>query len=180
MYRAVRLADDQKDLLHFLWKENLRQPFQHYRMTRLTFGVSASSFLANMVLRQSAIEHLENHPQEAQVALDCVYVDDDLMGANSTHEVQLRRELHDLFDQEGFKLQKWKSSEGDVLTSIPEDLNGMKGKQEIHHKDVYIKVLGVEWNVVSDSFRPVISCYKDSEPLTKRVLVSNIARLLMF
>ena len=31
--------------------------------------------------------------------------------------------------------------------------------------------------MVSDSFRPVISCYKESEPSTNRVLVSNIACL---
>ena len=76
--------------------------------------------------------------------------------------INLRRELHDLFDQGGFKLQKWNSSERDVLASIPENLKDMKRKQEICHKDEYTKVLGVEWNVVSDSFLPVISCYKES------------------
>ena len=84
-------------------------------MTRLTFGVSASSFTANMVLRQNALEHLETQSQAARVALDCFYVDNGLTGADSIHEaIHLRRELHDLFDQGGFKLQKWKSSERDV------------------------------------------------------------------
>ena len=50
-------------------------------------------------------------------------------------------------------------------------------RQEIHHQDEYTKVLGVEWNVVPDCFRPVISSSEVSEPLTKQVLVSNIARL---
>ena len=79
------------------------------------------------------------------MALNCFYVDDDLMGADSIHEaIHLRNELHDLFDQVGFKLQKWISSERDVLASIPENLKDMKGKQEICHKDEYTKVLGVE------------------------------------
>ena len=53
MYRAVKLADDQKDLHRFVWREDPKQSFQHYRMTRLTFGVSASSFAANEALRKN-------------------------------------------------------------------------------------------------------------------------------
>ena len=92
-------------------------------MTRLTFGISASSFAANMALRQNALNHSETHPQAAKVALDCFYVDDCLMGADSTNEaIQLRRELNALFDKRGFKLRKWMSSDSDVLASIPDDL----------------------------------------------------------
>ena len=106
------------------------------------------------------------------------YVDDGLMGADSINEaIQLRKESQNLFKQGGFELKKWKSSEEEVLASIPEELRDVNGKQEICHKDEYTKVLGVEWNMVTDSFRPEISCYKDNELLTKRVLVSNIARL---
>ena len=66
MYRAVRLADDQKDLHRFLWRETPTQPLGHHRMTRLTFGVSASSFAANMALRQNALEHIKTYPQAAR------------------------------------------------------------------------------------------------------------------
>ena len=50
VYQAVKLAGDQKHLHWFLWREDPKQSFQHHRMTRLTFGVSASSFAANMAL----------------------------------------------------------------------------------------------------------------------------------
>ena len=92
MYRAVRLTDNQKDLHRFLWRENPRQQLQDYRMTRLTFGVSASSFAANMALRQNALNHAETHPQAARAALESFYVDDGLMGADSIRgAIQLRR-----------------------------------------------------------------------------------------
>ena len=178
MYRAVRLPDDQKDLHRFLWRDNPRKKIMDYRMTRLTFGVSASSFAANMALRQNALSQLEVRPQAARVALESFYVDDGLFGADSTHEaVQLREEIQELFKSGGFKLRKWKSSEREVLASVPEDLRDTGLKQEIHHPDEYTKVLGVEWNMVSDCFRPVIASSEGREPLTKRVLVSNIARL---
>lgn len=100
------------------------------------------------------------------------------MGADLIEEaIHLRKEVQQLFDQGGFKLQKWASSERDVSASIPESLKDIKRKQEICRKDEYTKILGVEWNVVSDSFCLVISCYKESESLTKRAIVSNIACL---
>ena len=101
-----------------------------------------------MVIRKNALEHLETHPQAARVALNCFYVDYSLIGEDSIDEaIHLRKKLHDLFDQGGFKLQKWESSERDVMASIPENLKGVKGKQEICLKDEYTKVLGVEWNM---------------------------------
>ena len=131
-----------------------------------------------MALRKNAQEHLDSHPQTAQMALSCFYVDDGLMCTNSIHEaIQLQRELQDLFQQGGFELKKWKSSEEEPLASIPEAIKELKGEQEICYKDEYTEVLGVEWNMVSDSFCPVISCYGNDKPLTKRMLVSNIARL---
>ena len=52
-------------------------------MRRLTFGFSASSFGANMALRQNTLDYAESHPQAAQAALNAFYVDDCLMGADS-------------------------------------------------------------------------------------------------
>ena len=81
------------------------------------------------------------------------------MCADSIREAfLLLKESQNLFKQGGFELKKWKSSEEEVLAIIPEELRDVKGKQEIRHKDKYTKVLGVEWNMVTDCFRPEISC----------------------
>ena len=61
MYREVRLPNNQKDLHSFVWREDPKQPMVDYRMTRLTFGLSASSYAANMALRQNALDHSESH-----------------------------------------------------------------------------------------------------------------------
>ena len=112
------------------------------------------------------------------MALHCFYVDDGLMGTDTIHEaIQLWKELQDLFKQGGFELKWWKSSEKEVLASIPEEMKDIKGEQEICYKDKYTKLLGVEWNLVFGSFCPVISYYGDDKPLTKRMIVSNIAHL---
>ena len=45
MYRAVLLMKSDKDLHRFLWRDSPAEPLKDYRMTRITFGVSASSSL---------------------------------------------------------------------------------------------------------------------------------------
>ena len=76
-------------------------------MTRLTFGVSASSFAANMAMRQNALSHTVTYPQATRVALESFYVDGGLMGAESIREaIQFRRELQRLFELGGFNLRK--------------------------------------------------------------------------
>ena len=124
MYPAVLLPKEQKDLHRFLWRENPHRPVKDYCMTRLTFGVSVSSFTANMALKQNAINHRQSHPQAYQAVIKSFYVDVGLTGAYSENEaIRSREQLQDLFNLGGFKLRKWKSSSGEVLSSIPKDLN---------------------------------------------------------
>ena len=73
-------------------------------------------------------------------------------------------------------LRKWKSSEPAVLAQIPSELLDSESTQLLA-TDHFVKVLGVEWNATSDTFRPVVSSLKSIETLTKRALLSDIARL---
>ena len=49
MYRAILLTEADKDLHRFVWRDGPDEPLRDYRMTRLTFGISASSFIANVL-----------------------------------------------------------------------------------------------------------------------------------
>ena len=64
--RAVELIPPDHDLHRFIWRNSLDEPLQDYRMTRVTFGVSASSFAANMPLKQNALEFAVEYPQAAK------------------------------------------------------------------------------------------------------------------
>ena len=89
--------------------------------------------------------------------------------------IQLRKEMRHLFQLGGFLLRKWKSSERNVLASIPKNLIDLKTNKEIILEDDYMKVLGVQWNKVSVCFRPIISLPEPKRSLTKCTLVSDIA-----
>ena len=67
MYRAIELTDDDKDLHRFVWRSQPDDPLKDYRMARLTFGVSASSFTANMAVKQNAIDYSHEFPMAAEV-----------------------------------------------------------------------------------------------------------------
>ena len=51
MYREVELAVPDRDFHRFLWRSTPQQEIQDYRMTRVTFGVSASLYLAVRTLQ---------------------------------------------------------------------------------------------------------------------------------
>ena len=101
MYRAVELAPDDKDLHRFVWRSGPAEPLKDFRMT---FGVSASSFAANMSLRQNALDLAHEFPLASKAVEDNFYVDDCLTGADSIKgAIFLHDELCDLFKRGGFQ-----------------------------------------------------------------------------
>ena len=60
MYRAVLLPKTRDP----------ERPIVDYRMMRFTFGVSASLFTANMVMKQNTLENMDTHPHAVQAVLD--------------------------------------------------------------------------------------------------------------
>ena len=87
MYRAVLLPEHQRDLHQFLWREDPQQPLKNYRMTRLTFGVSASPFTEIMAMRQNALDYQKKYPLVAQAVMDNFYIDNGLDGEDSGLEL---------------------------------------------------------------------------------------------
>ena len=76
MYRAIELITDDHDLHRFVKRKNPSEPHCDYRMTRLTFGVSASSFAANMAVEQNALDYATEFPNAVKVIDQSFYVDD--------------------------------------------------------------------------------------------------------
>ena len=62
MYRAIELVPSDRDFHSFVWRSKPNQTLKNYRMTRATFGVSASCFAANMAVKQNTIELVDKYP----------------------------------------------------------------------------------------------------------------------
>ena len=149
MYRAVELTEDDKDLHRFVWRSHQDDVLKDYHMTQVTFGVSVSSFAANMALKQNAINHAYEFPKAAEVVHISFYVDDCLTGASdSKSALLLQQQLTTLFSCGGFVLRKWNSSDPSVLEKIPESLRNTHEVQTFSETDEYSRTLGIEWNLL--------------------------------
>ena len=178
MYRAVELTKRDRDLHRFIWRSDLNAPLIDYRMTRLTFGVSASSFAANMAVKQNAIDYAQGFPLAAEIVQKCFYIDDCLSGADDQQSaLSLQRQLTNLFSRGGFILRKWNSSDPSVLEEIPEELRDPNCIQTISEVNEYTKTLGIEWNVSTDEFRLTITEFLPNTTMTKRGIVSDVAKV---
>ena len=178
MYRAVELFEPDKDFHRFVWREKPGDVLTDYRMTRLTFGVSASSFAAIMSVKQNASELSDKYPLAYKAVCNSFYVDDGLTGADSvTEAIRLQQELQQSFSLGGFLLRKWTSSNPDVVKDLPADLRASKTSCALPDPNEYVKTLGIEWNSTSDHFRLTMSEWPSIDgSLSKRALVSDIAK----
>lgn len=66
MYRTIELTLPDCDLHRFVWRKTPDEPLRDYRMTRVMFGVSASSFAANMCVKQNGLDFTLEYPLAAK------------------------------------------------------------------------------------------------------------------
>ena len=178
MYREVKLSPQDKDLHRFIWRASQNSPVRDYRMTRVTFGVSASPYLAVRTLQQTANDHGEGYPNVTHHIKTSFYVDDFLGGANTPQEaISLFNNLRAVLIKGGFHLCKWRTSSSTVRQHIPNEL-----QEKCLIKDVTTpqaptpsKALGLEWDSESDTMSPSI-CVASSYNPTKRGIISDVAK----
>ena len=96
VYQAIKFALPDCSLHRFVWRGSPDEPFLDCWITKVTFGVSASSFATNMAVKQNALDFATEHLQIAEV-MKSFYIDDSLTGADSVQEaIKLQRQLQDL------------------------------------------------------------------------------------
>ena len=177
MYRAIELVPADRDLHRFVWRNDPKEPLCNYRMTRVTFGVSASLFAANMAVKQNALDHAMEYPMAAKCVDTSFYVDDGLTGADSVQEAtELQQQMQDLFSKGGFLLRKWNSSDPEAIQHLPVELKDTRSTQEMPTTDEYTKTLGIQWNAPKDCFKLSLPSPTPLENLTKHGIVSDVAK----
>ena len=130
-----------------------------------------------MCVKQNALDFAIDFPFAFDAVKDNFYVDDGLTGADSVKEtVKLYKQLQNLFGKADLLLRKWNSSVPQVLEHIPPDLRDQQSVCQITESVEYTKTLGVEWNAASDHFRLTVASLPPIDTVTKRFLVSDIAK----
>ncbi len=177
MFREVGLHPDDRDLHRFLQPEPNGGAIQDMRMTRVTFGVTSSPFLATQVLRQLAHDYQEQYPKAAYIVRNHFYVDDCLTGADTLEDaIDIRTNLCELFSHAQMVLRKWKSNSQSLLHTIPKKLQEEESTQLISPPDQCLKTLGIHWNTRTDCFHVATLTLTSDDHPTKRKIASNVAK----
>ena len=75
-------------------------------MTRVTFGIAASSFAANMSIKQNALDFAHEFPLAVKAVNESFYVNDCLTGADTVEEaIELQAQLRSPFSKDDFLLR---------------------------------------------------------------------------
>ena len=132
-----------------------------------------------MCVKQNSIDLCEKFPNAAKEVERSFYVDDYLGGADSPERaISLQDEMQSLFQSGGFLLRKWNSNDSKVLDSIAPELRDSRPSVTLSDYTHYTKTLGIEWSPLDDHFRLSIVDLPPIQHMTKRSLVSDVAKTI--
>ena len=182
MFLQVKVPEDQRDFLRFLWwpNGNILQSPKEYRMTVHVFGATSSPSCANFALRRAAADFGPLYdPEVAETIFHNFYVDDCLVSRSKEEDmIELASNLKQMCAKGGFNLTKFISNSLPVMRSIPNgDLSprvqNLEFASDILPTD---RALGVSWNVQTDRLGYSVELDKFlQKPLTRRGMLSATA-----
>ncbi|GFQ89622.1 pro-Pol polyprotein [Trichonephila clavata] len=172
--RQITLHDS--DFQRIVWRNSPFAPIQDFRLTRIAYGTASAPYLAIKCLQQLALNESNNFPLASKAALKDFYVDDLMSGANSLSEaLELQNQLTQMVSSAGLVLRKWASNCSEFLNSIDSDMRLSNTSLNIDNDDT-VKTLGILWHPASDVFYFKITPLSFEGTLTKRTLLSTIAK----
>lgn len=184
MYRQVKVNPEQVDFQRVVWRDDPGSEIEEYRLLRVTFGTASAPYLAVKSLQQVAVDHGAKNPEVSAKIKNDFYVDDLMTGCQSVKDgLALQRSMNEVLNRAGFQLQKWVSSCDELDKQIPskerkakESENNGQGSKNIRENEI-VKILGISWDRDSDKFKYSVTLPPQQTPITKRRVISDIARL---
>lgn len=198
MFRQTWIHPDDRRYQLIFWRSSPSEPLLVYELCTNTYGLKSSPFISIRCLHQVAYDasgavgstsnnasdrclsapvQLEEMPRAARLLIKNSYVDD-LNGGEDTLEdaLELRDELIKLMQLAGYELRKWSSNVPQLLDGLPTDYLETPRHFDGFDTGGLIKVLGIQWDPVSDSFTYTVNLPSDGT-VTRRKILSLVARL---
>ncbi|XP_073986110.1 uncharacterized protein [Rhodnius prolixus] len=176
MYRQILVNPKDRKFQHILWRSTSAEAIQTYELCTVTYGETASPFLAQRTIHQLITDEGASFPLAKKALSEDIYVDDIATGANKMEEaIQLQDQLIALLAKGGFQLSKWASNCPKLLQNLEPSQLGVSAVQ-LSDEDIQgVKLLGIQWHPSEDIFSYKI-CPPPWNP-TKRAILSAIARM---
>ncbi|XP_026467699.1 uncharacterized protein LOC113371281 [Ctenocephalides felis] len=177
MFRQIRVRKEDQDLQRILWREGPNETLKCLKLTTVTYGTACAPYLAIRCLHKLISDEGSAYPLACAALRNDCYVDDLITGSETLEQsVRLRDELIALFSKANMSLHKWAANDDKILkfTSLENEHSEMF---DITDDKSSVKALGLCWNRVSDSFEIRTNGIIIETKLTKRKILSSIAKI---
>ena len=202
-FLMVSVADEDRDVLRFLWLDDVNSELPRIKILRfaqVVFGVSSSPFLLNATIKHHMNGYKEVGEQFVEKFERSIYVDDVTFGAcNEDEAFQLYKKAKCCLAKGAFNLRKFRTncSELQRLIDVQEcqgaDMPPSDQKKTTADDESYVRntlgdycvnssaemVLGVLWDCTSDQLsfdiHHIYEAAKGVEP-TKRIIIGIVSR----
>lgn len=177
MYRQIQVSTEDIEHQRIVWRNNQQDVIQDYNLTTVTFGTTSAPYLAIKTIQWLAQQNRDQFPIAAEAIKNDFYVDDILSGADTITEVcEKQHQLLKVLSSGCFQLRKWSSNCQELLYNLQADYIEMNLPVNLD-RDYGIKTLGIIWYPLNDKFTYKIKIEPSSNNLTKRSILSEIAKL---
>ncbi|XP_055589224.1 uncharacterized protein LOC129741507 [Uranotaenia lowii] len=178
MYRMIKVQRGDHRWQRILWRDSRDESVRTFELNTVTYGTSSAPYLATRCLQQLSQDGAEEYPIAAEVLASAFYVDDMLISVKSIEEgKQLVQQMMSLMDSAGMSLRKYVSNCSEILQNVPSHLCDERLVCELDSTRSTVKTLGLQWQPSSDDFRFSTISWDDKAPITKRKVLSDVARL---
>ena len=175
MFRQILVHPNDRHLQAIVWRDDPATELETFLLTTVTFGFNCLSFLAIRTLRQLALDEGESFPLAAQLIFKEVYMDDVLSGGFSFETTKSKQvQVIDMLARGGFTLRKWIANDARLVNWLDKKL---LAREETLSIDVGFSVLGLNWCPKRDCFFFKLSLEPIPETLTKRSMLSTLAKV---
>ncbi|XP_067614542.1 uncharacterized protein [Eurosta solidaginis] len=177
MYRQIWVNENHTKFQRIVHRTSPNDPISLYELKTVTFGVNCVPYLAIRTLLQLADDVSNSHPTAANILREYMYAYDVLAGGHTiTSTIKARDEIRQVLHSAGFPLRKWTSNSEDILRNIPKA--DLLNENFLAFEDTSsVKALGIRWNALSDLFYFKAGTLDNPENITKRAILSAIAKL---
>lgn len=176
MYRQVKVYDEDINYQRMVFRFQRTDPIEDFGLNTLTFGTASAPYMATRTLKQLAIDGEHKYPVASKIVKTDFHVDDLLTGADTVETVKtIWKEVREMLAEAQFPMRKWSSNSNEVLKQIPEEEREFQSA-EITIEDT-LKALGIGWSPIQDYFFFKAPEIDKSKKLTKRIFLSQAAKL---
>lgn len=176
MFRAISLDPRYRSLQNILWRDSPESHIQCIQLNTVTYGLKSSSYLATRCLLELAEKYSDKYPKASFILKNQTYVDDILTTSPDLASlIESKEQLRLLLEEGGFQLHKWSSNKPEILHDIPQDKQYFD-EIELQKDNVYMKTLGINFDIKTDSLILSAPSAGDQIPETKRQVLSFISR----